>query len=37
MKNRFKMEAWVMWLLAVIPLVVGFVAAMIVTHVKSVH
>lgn len=37
MKNRFKVEAWVMWLSAVIPVIIGFVAAWIVPHVKSLH
>jgi propanediol dehydratase small subunit len=37
MKNHFKVEAWVMWILAVIPIVAGFVAALIVPHLESWH
>jgi hypothetical protein len=37
MKNHFKVEAWVMWLLAAIPVVVALVAALIVPHLESWH
>jgi hypothetical protein len=35
MKNHFKVEAWVMWLLAVVPGVVAFVLVLILPHLKS--
>jgi hypothetical protein len=34
MKNHFKVETWVMWLLATISVVVALVAALIVPHLK---
>jgi glycerol uptake facilitator-like aquaporin len=37
MKNHFKVEAWVMWLLALIPVIGAVVAALIWPHVKSSH
>jgi hypothetical protein len=37
MKNHFKVEAWVILLLAAIPVVVALVAALIVPHFKSWH
>jgi hypothetical protein len=37
MKNHFKVEAWVMWALAAIPMVAGILAALIVPHLKSWH
>jgi hypothetical protein len=35
MKNHFKVEVWVMWLLAAIPGVVAFVVVLIAAHHKS--
>jgi hypothetical protein len=37
MRNYFKVEAWVMWLLAAIPIVLGCLAVLIVPHLKSWH
>jgi hypothetical protein len=37
MKNHFKVEAWVMWLLVAIPGAVAFVVVLILPHVKSWH
>jgi hypothetical protein len=37
MKNHFKLEAWVIGLLAVIPVVVAFVWTLIVPHLQSWH
>ncbi len=37
MKNHFKVEAWVMWLLAATAVVVAFVAALIMPHLTSWH
>jgi hypothetical protein len=37
MKNHFKVEVWVMWLLAAIPGVVTFALVLIVPHLKSWH
>jgi hypothetical protein len=36
-RNHFKVEAWIMLALAVIPAVAGFLAAFIVPHLKSWH
>lgn len=32
MKNRFKLEAWVMILIPIIVLLIGFIAALVVGH-----
>lgn len=37
MKNHFKIEAWVIWLLTIIPVIVAFVAALIRPQVKAWH
>jgi hypothetical protein len=37
MKNHFKVEAWVMWVLTAIPMLAGFLASLIVPHLKSWH
>jgi hypothetical protein len=37
MKTHFKVEAWMMWLLAAVPLVVALVAALMVPHLRSWH
>jgi hypothetical protein len=37
MKNHFKVEVWVIWLLAANPGVVAFVLVLIVPHLKSWH
>jgi predicted Co/Zn/Cd cation transporter (cation efflux family) len=37
MKNHFKVEAWVMLLLATLGVVVAFIAAWIVRHLTSWH
>lgn len=37
MKNQFKMETRVMWLLVIIPVVVAFVTALILSYIESSH
>jgi hypothetical protein len=34
MKNRFKLEAWMMILIPIIVLLVGFVAALVISYVE---
>jgi hypothetical protein len=37
MKGHFKVEAWIMWSLAAIGVVVAFVAAFVLPHLVSWH
>jgi hypothetical protein len=37
MKTHFKVEVWVMWLLAIVPGVVAFMVVLTVPHLRSWH